>query len=90
MVSVLGSGLTGLLYAPEGVEIITLAPSKWGDQFFFALMQDRRASLVDLRGPSVSADPDAARTANFQISLTDLVDGLAALVATRTAAANSQ
>ena len=52
IISVLGSGLTGLMYSPEGAKVVTLAPSNWGDLFFFSLMQERRVRLADIRGLS--------------------------------------
>ena len=49
--SVLGSGLTGLIYSPLGVGVVSAAPSVFGDRFFYALVVDRRGRYADLRGP---------------------------------------
>jgi len=68
---VLGSDLTNLIYAPEGVRVVTMAPPNFGDWFFYALILDRKGWMVDLRGPATgqaekihhkrafSIDPDA-------------------------------
>jgi hypothetical protein len=79
VVSVLGSGLTGLIYAPEGVRVVTLAPSNWGDLFFFSLMQERRTRLADIRGVSQGEDPAQAALLAFLIKIEDLETGLRAL-----------
>ncbi len=79
VVSVLGSGLTGLIYAPAGVRVLTLAPARWSDMFFYALMQSRDAKLADIRGvqdPNDQRDPAVAR---FVIELNELRRGLHAL-----------
>jgi Flp pilus assembly protein TadD/capsular polysaccharide biosynthesis protein len=82
IISVLGSGLTGLVYAPRGIKIITLAPSHWGDSFFYALMQERAASLVDIRGTSLATDQndsEQVRKASFMVPLAELETGLTLL-----------
>jgi hypothetical protein len=79
LISVLGSGLSGLIYSPEGVRVVTLAPSNWGDLFFFSLMQERLARLADIRGLSLACEaPDAARLP-FVLGVEDLENGLRAL-----------
>jgi len=79
VVSVLGSGLAGLIYAPKNINVITLAPSNWSDLFFFSLMQERRARLADVRGLSATDDPSDARTRPFQLRIADLEEALTAL-----------
>jgi hypothetical protein len=79
IVAVLGSGLSGLLYAPEGIRVLTLAPTRWSDLFFFALMQNRDASLADIRGPQDSADPRSPAAAGFVVELDEVKLGLQAL-----------
>lgn len=49
--AVLGSDLTGLLYAPEGIKVVSVAPAIFGDRFFYALILDRKGTYADLRGP---------------------------------------
>lgn len=51
VVAVLGSDLTGLIYSPDGVGVVSLAPSTWGDRFFYALVQLHDGCYADLRGP---------------------------------------
>jgi hypothetical protein len=79
IVSVLGSGLTGLIYSPEGVRVVTLAPSNWGDLFFFSLMQERLARLADIRGLSLAAEASDAALLPFVVAVEDLENGLRAL-----------
>lgn len=50
IVSILGSDLTGLIFAPAGVKVVTLSPDVFGDRFFYALTVDRAGTFVDLRG----------------------------------------
>ena len=76
---VLGSGLTGLIYSPPGVNVLTLAPAKWGDLFFFAMMQNRDARLADIRGRSLADDDREAFRASFHVALADIGAGLRAL-----------
>jgi tetratricopeptide (TPR) repeat protein/capsular polysaccharide biosynthesis protein len=79
IVSVLGSGLTGLIYAPGNVKILSLAPSHWGDLFFFALMQERSAKLADVRGTSEASTPGTIATANFSVDLAEIEIALSRL-----------
>ena len=65
VLSVLGSGLTGMIYSPDGADVVTLAPSNWSDRFFFAIMQNRDARLVDIRGRSRATDTAGAAGAPF-------------------------
>jgi capsular polysaccharide biosynthesis protein len=55
---VLGSDLTGLIYAPKGVKVVTAAPSIFGDRFFYGLILDRGGQQIDLRGPVTEFDSD--------------------------------
>ena len=54
--AVLGSDLANLIYAREGVKVITVAPDAWGDRFFYALILDRKGQQTDLRGPATLLD----------------------------------
>ena len=55
--SVLGSGLAGLIYAPDQVTTGTLRPQLWQDRFFTALMQLRRGRWVDVSVPTPGGNP---------------------------------
>jgi capsular polysaccharide biosynthesis protein len=79
VVAVLGSGLTGLLYSPLGVRVLTLAPARWSDLFFFALMQNRDAKLADIRGVQDPNDQRNPARAGFVIELNELRRGLHAI-----------
>ena len=56
--SVLGSDLTNLIYSPEGVNVIAVAPEAFGDNFFYALTLDRKGHFLDLRGKVTRVDQD--------------------------------
>ena len=45
--SVLGSDLTGLIYAREGIQVVSVAPSIFGDRFFYAMILDRHGRYAD-------------------------------------------
>jgi len=79
IVSVLGSGLAGLIYAPRGVKVLTLAPAGWADGFFFAMMQNRNAELAEIRGPKLVGDPRPVATSRFRVRLEDIEHGLRGL-----------
>ena len=53
LIGVLGSDFANLLFSPEAVSVITMAPGNFGDRFFYALVLDRGGTLIDLRGPVV-------------------------------------
>ncbi|HEY6431568.1 MAG TPA: glycosyltransferase 61 family protein [Acetobacteraceae bacterium] len=79
VISVLGSGLTGLIYSPPGVKVVTLSPIGWADDFFFALMQNRSARLAEIRGPSANDDPRGVGVSSFTVPPAALQRGLRAL-----------
>lgn len=72
IVSILGSGLTGLIFSPKHVKVITLAPVGWSDDFFYSLMRNRKASLIDLRGLSVPCGQSHIATADFNLDPVEL------------------
>jgi len=82
VVSVLGSGLSGLLYSPEGLAVASLAPDNFGDSFFYALAQNRRARYFDLRGPALLGREQIQHRNPFSISLVTLTAALDRLDAT--------
>ena len=82
VVSVLGSGLTGLLYSPEGLAVVSLAPDNFGDSFFYALAQNRLARYVDLRGPALPGQERIKHRNPFSISVATLTEALDRLDAT--------
>jgi hypothetical protein len=79
IVCVLGSGLTGLMYAPSGVKTLTLAPGEWGDLFFYSMFQERDAVFADVRGRTTALDRDSASTSGFTVPTEALLAGLAAI-----------
>ena len=52
---VLGSDLTNLIFSPEGVGMVSVAPDHFGDRFFYALVLDRGGTTFDIRGPETAA-----------------------------------
>lgn len=82
VVSTLGSGLTGLIYSPPGVLVLSLAPYLFGDRFFYAMIVDRRGRYVDLRGPIEEMDEAIPHRSSFTISPDRLMHGLSLLGAT--------
>jgi hypothetical protein len=48
-----GSGLINLIFAPQGIKVISVAPSAWHDTFFHPLIQARDGWHADLRGPTL-------------------------------------
>ncbi len=79
VISVLGSGLAGLMYAPRGVKVLTLAPVGWADGFFFAMMQNRNAALAEIRGLKSPGDPRPVATSRFHVKVEDIERGLRGL-----------
>jgi hypothetical protein len=65
--SVLGSGLTGLIYSPLRVRVASAAPSLFGDRFFYALVVDRRGRYADVRGSITELDPTIPHRSSFVI-----------------------
>jgi tetratricopeptide (TPR) repeat protein len=76
---VLGSGLTGLMYAPRGVKVLTMAPGEWGDSFFYSMMQERDAVFTDVRGWTISTESAGAATSAFAVPKRAVEAGLAAI-----------
>jgi hypothetical protein len=77
--SILGSGLTGLLYSPAGVRVVSAAPSLFGDRFFYALVQDRRGTYADVRGPIVELNETIPHRSSFTVNPERLLLGLKSL-----------
>jgi hypothetical protein len=77
---VIGSGLTGLIYSPNGVRVIGAGPALWGDRFFVALGQHRAAAWAEVRGPSQwDGKTGQLRDAFFSIPMAALADAIGAL-----------
>ena len=75
----LGSGLTGLIYAPIGVRVLSVAPSLFGDRFFYALVADRRGRYADVRGPIATPDTSIPHRGSFSVDPGHIGAGLDAL-----------
>lgn len=70
---ILGSSLTGLIYSPNGVRVLSAAPGAWADRFFYALIQARNGVYADVRG-----EPDLTSTSLMAAPFTPALDRLAA------------
>ena len=75
--SVLGSGLTGLVYSPDGVKVIAVSPSGWSDRFFYALTQLRGGHWAEVKGPTTWTGVGMLRDAPFEIPLPAILAALA-------------
>lgn len=69
---VLGSDLTNLIYSPNGVKVISVAPADFGDRFFYALIVARRGKQIDLRGEVTAVDQQFANKSNFVIDVSEI------------------
>jgi hypothetical protein len=72
----LGSDLTGLIFAPVGVGVISAAPGVFGDRFFYALVVDRQGIYADLRGPVVDENLQVPHKSSFELPLDALATGV--------------
>jgi hypothetical protein len=82
VVSVLGSGIFGVLYSPSGVRLMILGSTRWvAATMSYSLIQNRNARLVDIRGHQVSADSRPPALANFVVDPVEVGRGLDALYA---------
>ena len=77
--AVLGSAMTGLIYAPPGVKVLSMAPDNFGDRFFYGLTQERGGVFVDLRGMIAEQHESRARHSSFHLEPAVLRAGLNAL-----------
>ncbi|HEV2302838.1 MAG TPA: glycosyltransferase 61 family protein [Stellaceae bacterium] len=77
---VLGSDLANLLYAPEGIRVISAAPAVFGDRFFYALVLGRRGRMIDLRGTVTAVDKETAHRSAFRIEPGELSKSIAMLM----------
>lgn len=76
--SVLGSSLSGLVYAPAGVRVAAAVPERWFDGFFYRLVQMREGRFAEVRGPV--ADENALyRDSSFVVPVDDLRRAIAAV-----------
>ena len=77
--AVLGSDLSDLIYAPDGIKVISAAPAIFGDRFFYALIVSRNGTYADLRGPVVELDRRAEHRSSFYLDLSKIRMGLNAM-----------
>jgi hypothetical protein len=76
---ILGSGLIGLIYAPEEVSVATLGPRDWDDTYFHGLIQLRRGAHADIRCPVIWSGEGLQRDAPMVAIPAHVQAGLAAL-----------
>jgi len=76
----LGSNLSGLIFAPPGVRLLSFAPFGWLDAYFIYMMKERAGYVADVRGATThlrGADPHRSP---FVIDPQDVRAGLTALM----------
>lgn len=78
--SIIGSGMTGLIYSPPGVEVISLSPPQWVDNTFYSIVQQKFGGYADVRGHITRpAQQSPNRDSDFQIDMNGLELALSAL-----------
>lgn len=78
--SIIGSGLSGLIYSPPGVGIISFSPPEWADKTFYGMAQMKFGRYTEVRGNITRQDDRfAKRDSDFHVDLADLRDALSAL-----------
>jgi capsular polysaccharide biosynthesis protein len=90
IVGTLGSDLTNLIFSPPGVNVISLAPSNFGDRFFYALVLERRGRFIDLRGPVTKTHDTFHHRSEFSLNITELAEALKRLDAVTTTRATNR
>jgi hypothetical protein len=69
----LGSGFVGMMFAKPGLQVATLAPAEWPDNYFVNLFQKQDVRHADVRGISLGSDvsrsPFAVPVADFSSAL---------------------
>lgn len=79
VVSVLGSGLTGLMYSPPGVRVASMSPSHFADRFFYGLISGRQGHYADVRGYAPAPQNGSTDRSSFELSVARLHEALDAL-----------
>ena len=68
---VLGSDLTNIVFSPQKMKLISVAPDVFGDRFFYALVLDRSGQMADMRGPIVKRE-DIEHKSVFKMEMSAL------------------
>lgn len=76
ILSIVGSGLSGLIYSPQGVRVLGLSPVGWADDFFFGIMQIKGAKFADVRGTKSPDDARDVAVSSFSVRAEDILHGL--------------
>ena len=69
VVGVLASGLTSILFSPDHVKIVSMAPEGYINRFFYPIMQSRKASYYDVRGKITDRDPRSDVFSDFRVDV---------------------
>lgn len=77
--SILGSDLTGLIYSSNGIQVISAAPSMFGDRFFYAMILDRMGRYADLRGHVTDRNLAVEHRSSFNIGTSAIANAMKAL-----------
>ncbi len=77
----LGSNLAGMIYAPGGTGLVTLAPLGWDDDYFAKLFQRLDLHVADLRGPSLARPGETVSHASYAVTPQAVLQGVRAVQA---------
>jgi hypothetical protein len=67
VVGVLASGLTGLFFSPQAVQLVSLAPTGYANAFFVPIVKQLNGQMYDVRGQITRMDPRNPIFSNFSI-----------------------
>ena len=77
--SVLGSGLSGLVYSPVGVRMVVASPDSWNDDFFHGVARTKSARWAEARGSVTAPHPEIHRMSAFHLPVAHLEAAIASL-----------
>jgi hypothetical protein len=80
----LGSNLSGLIFSPPGVRLLSFAPIGRRNTYFIDMIKQRDGSYADVRGPSTYLTENDAHLSPFVVDPADAQAGLEALVSAST------
>lgn len=74
--SIYGSGLAGILYAPEGIRVLACAPANWVDTYYLPIVKERRGLYAEVRGAAALDGVDHVSEASFRVDPKDVAMAL--------------
>jgi hypothetical protein len=76
LIAGLGSGLAGSIFMKKQVDVLTVAPGRWYDNYFAIVLAQKAAYLADIRGVSNRSSQGEIQRSNFHIELARLSEAL--------------